>query len=259
MPARACSSCGRPAEGDWCAACGQRQPRAGDFSLRRLAGEAREALTDADSRLWRSLVGIFRPGLLTRAYLDYQWQRYMPPLRLFLVASGVYFFLAWDPYFALNASQMQAAPDAAVPPQVKAIFADPAASDRMSDLTSVLKFLFVIPMGLWMALLMWGNRRPVGEHMVFSLHYTTADFVLFSLASPLLAFSPPAMATAVFNGILATVVLMLLAWAVIGVRRVYSRGWLSSVFRGLAIVAMDLVLSLLAAQLATSYVVLFPY
>lgn len=258
MNAVQCANCGQATSGAWCADCGQRQPTAGDFSLRHFAGEAREELTDTDSRLWRSVVGIFRPGVLTRAYLDYQWQRYLPPLRLFLVASGIYFLLAWDPYFSLNASQLQAAPDTAVPAAIKAAFADPATSDRMSDLTSLLKFLFVIPMGLWIALLMFGNRRPVGEHMVFSLHYTTADFALFSLAAPLLAYAPAAMAPAVFKGILATVVVMLLAWAIVGVRRVYGRGWPSSVLRGVAIVGMDLFLSLLASQLATVYVLMVP-
>lgn len=258
MTAMHCANCGQAMTGAWCAACGQRQPAAGDFSLRRLAAEAREELTSADSRLWQTLLGIFRPGVLTRAYLDYQWQRYLPPLRLFLLASGVYFLLAWDPYFAVNVSQAQAAPDAVVPAALKAALADPATSDRMSDLTSLLKFFFVIPMGFWIALLMSGNRRPVGEHMIFSMHYTTADFVLFSLAAPLLAFSPAQAAPVVFQGILYAVVLMLLAWAIVGVRRVYARGWVSSALRGVAIVAMDLVLSMLASQLATAWVLLVP-
>ncbi|HEY9143088.1 MAG TPA: DUF3667 domain-containing protein [Arenimonas sp.] len=258
MNAVQCANCGQAKTGAWCAVCGQRQPMAGDFSLRHFAGQAREELTDTDSRMWRSVVGIFRPGVLTRAYLDYQWQRYLPPLRLFLVASAIYFLLAWDPYFSFNASQLQAAPETSVPPAIRAAFADPATSDRMSDLTSLLKFLFVIPMGLWIAVLMFGNRRPVGEHMVFSLHYTTADFVLFSLAAPLLAYAPAAMAPAVFQSILATVVLILLGWSIVGVRRVYGRGWPSSVLRGMAIVGMDVFLSMLSSQLAIAYVLRVP-
>ena len=249
-----CANCGQPVADPWCARCGQRQPAAGDFSLRRFAADAGEELTDADSRLWRTLLGIFQPGRLTRAYLDYQWQRYLPPLRLFLLASGVYLLLAWDPYFAVSTTQVEAAPDAMVPAAIKAVFSDPRSSDRLSDLTSLLKFLFVVPMGFWIALLMWGNRRPVGEHMVFSMHYTTVDFVLFSLAAPLLVFTPADRAMPVFQGILAVVMLMLLAWAVAGVRRVYDRGWVSSIARGLAIVLMDFFLSMLASQLAMFYV-----
>lgn len=253
-----CANCGQPVADAWCGACGQRQPAAGDFSLRRFAAEAGEELTDADSRLWRTLVGIFQPGRLTRAYLDYQWQRYLPPLRLFLLASGVYFLLAWDPYFAQNSAQMEAAPENLVPDAVKAVFTDPRSSDRLSDLTSLLKFVLVVPIGLWIALLMWGNRRPVGEHMVFSMHYTTADFVLFSLAAPVLAYAPAGMSASVFQGILLVVMLMLLVWAVVAVRRVYGRGWLSSSLRGFAIVVMDFFLSTLASQLALLYVLRTP-
>lgn len=254
-----CASCDQPATGAWCSQCGQRQPRPGDFSLRQLASDAREELTDADSRLWRSLIGIFRPGLLTRAYLHYQWQRYLPPVRLFLILSGIYFLLAWEPYFAITAAQALAAPDAAVPAAVKAVFADPAAADKMSDLTAALKFVFVVPMGLWMALLMYGNRRPVGAHMIFSLHYTTLDFALFSLAAPLLAFAPPALALTVFQAIVWTVIALLLLWTTFAVRRIYSRGWLSSFARSVAIVGMDIFLSLLASQLATAYVLIVPH
>lgn len=251
-----CAGCGAPCDTTWCPHCGQRQPRAGDFSLGRLAGEAWEELTSSDSRLWRTVLGVFRPGRLTQAWLAYQWQRYLPPVRVFLVASGIYFFLAWDPYFAVNASQIQAAPDAAVPAGLKAVFADPVASERMSDLTSLLKFLFVVPMGLWMALLMRGNRLPLGAHMVFSLHYTTADFAFFSVAAPVLAFAPPALALPVMQVILLVVIFALVLWAVLGVRRVYGRGWISSGLRGAAIVLFDIVLSILASQLATTWVVL---
>lgn len=253
-----CTGCGLACDSAWCPACGQRQPRAGDFSLRRLAGEAWEELTSSDSRLWRTVLGIFVPGRLTEAHLAHRWQLHLPPVRLFLVASGIYFLLAWEPYTSVNLQQVLSAPEGAVPPEVRSALADPRTADRMGDLTALLKFLFVVPMGLWMALLMWGNRMPVGAHMVFSLHYTTADFVLFSLAAPILAMASPEQAAARFQAIFWVVLLLLLAWAVLGVRRVYRRGWPSSLARGLAIVLMDMFLSALASQLALVYVLLVP-
>lgn len=253
-----CTGCGLACTSAWCPACGQRQPREGDFSLRRLAGEAWEELTSSDSRLWRTVLGVFVPGRLTQAHLAHRWQLHLPPVRLFLVASGIYFLLAWEPYTSVNAQQVLAAPDTVVPPVVKAALADPLAADRMGDLTALLKFLFVVPMGYWMALLMLGNRMPVGAHMVFSLHYTTADFVLFSLCAPILALAPPEQAASRYQVILWSVVALLVAWAVVGVRRVYRRGWVSSFARGIAIVLMDLFLSTLASQLALLYVLLVP-
>ncbi|HEX4618103.1 MAG TPA: DUF3667 domain-containing protein [Steroidobacteraceae bacterium] len=55
---------------------------------------ATEDLTHADSRLWATLRALlFKPGFLTREFLDGRRARYLPPVRLYLVLS-VIFFLA---------------------------------------------------------------------------------------------------------------------------------------------------------------------
>ena len=111
-----CRSCDAPLDGDYCAHCGQPRPRDDDFSLRRQAAEAWAELSDTDSRLWRSLLGLLVPGRLTRAWLDHDWSRHLPPLRLYLIASGVYFLLAWDVGFQLNAELLRSAPTQAASP-----------------------------------------------------------------------------------------------------------------------------------------------
>jgi hypothetical protein len=249
-----CRSCGANSTGRYCAACGQPRPRPDDFSLRRMLAETWAELSDTDSRLWRSLFGLVIPGRLTRAWLDHEWSRHLPPLRLYLIASGVYFLLAWDVGFRFNAEMMRSAPAGVVPAQMLALFNDPAAADRVSDLTALLKFLFVVPMGLWLALLHWGNRRPVGEHMVFALHYTTVDFALFSLMAPAIAFAPDDLQVLAYSLNTQLALLLLGLWAIFAVRRVYRRSWLSSVVRGLAVLLMDVVLSQTAGQLAGAIV-----
>jgi hypothetical protein len=249
-----CRSCGACSPGNYCADCGQPRPRPDDFSLRRMLAEAWSELSDTDSRLWRSLRGLAVPGRLTRAWLDHEWSRHLPPLRLYLIASGVYFLLAWDVGFQLGADLLRSAPAGTVQPQLTAMYSDPAAVDLASDLTALMKFLFVIPMGYWLALLHLGNRRPVGEHMVFSLHYTTVDFALFSLLAPLIALSPDSLKVMVFSVSTQLALLPMGLWAILAVRRVYGRSWPSSVLRGLAILMMDLVLNLVSGQLALSIV-----
>lgn len=249
-----CRGCGANSTGQHCSTCGQPRPRPDDFSLRRMLAETWAELSDTDSRLWRSLAGLVVPGRLTRAWLDHEWSRHLPPLRLYLIASGVYFLLAWDVGFQFSAEMMRSAPAGAVPPQMMALYDDPVAADRVSDLTALLKFLFVVPMGLWLAVLHWGNRRPVGEHMVFALHYTTVDFAMFSLLAPLIALSPDSMQVLAYSLSAQLGLLALGLWAIFAVRRVYRRSWLSSVARGLAVLLMDLVLSQMAGQLAGAIV-----
>jgi len=80
-----CANCATPLLGPWCHACGQSGE---DFhrSIVRLMAEVVEGLLHADGRLWRTLPGLmFRPGRLTRAYLEGHRAPQIPPLRLFLV------------------------------------------------------------------------------------------------------------------------------------------------------------------------------
>ncbi len=64
-------------------------------SLGEFVGEATEIFTHADSRLWRTISPLlFRPGFLTREFLRGRRARYLPPFRLYIVASVLFFLLA---------------------------------------------------------------------------------------------------------------------------------------------------------------------
>ena len=88
-----CTNCGVAMRGAYCAACGQR-----DEPLRQPIGRFLKAafveFLGVDGRLWRSLGILFlRPGRLTRVYLAGQRVCYIRPLRLYLTASLLFFFL----------------------------------------------------------------------------------------------------------------------------------------------------------------------
>jgi len=88
-----CSNCETLLTGQYCAECGQRTGTR-MISLWELIREASEFLTTFDSRLWRTLgLLLFRPGWLTRDYLLGRRARYIPPLRLFIAFSLLFFFL----------------------------------------------------------------------------------------------------------------------------------------------------------------------
>lgn len=89
-----CRNCGGALGGQYCAACGQRS-RVRLISLWELIKEATGNITDLDSRIWLTLRPLlFRPGLLTREYLAGRRARYIPPFRLYLILSVVFFVLA---------------------------------------------------------------------------------------------------------------------------------------------------------------------
>jgi len=93
LPER-CANCGNGVSQRFCGACGQKLD-APLHSLWHFARHATEDLTHADSRLWRTLAAlVFKPGHLTREFWRGRRARYLPPLRLYLVLSVVFFVWA---------------------------------------------------------------------------------------------------------------------------------------------------------------------
>ena len=100
-----CLNCDAPLTGAFCASCGQRHiskpPTVGQ-----LLEDTVETLTHADSRLWitmRYLIG--RPGALTREYFAGRRSSYLPPIRLYLIISVVFFLMVSLPDANDNAQQ----------------------------------------------------------------------------------------------------------------------------------------------------------
>ena len=93
-----CLNCGAHLRGQYCGNCGQRA-RSRLISLWELVRDAFGDLFELDSRLWRTLVPlVIRPGRLTYDYLQGRRARYMPPFRMYLVLSLLFFLVAFfDP------------------------------------------------------------------------------------------------------------------------------------------------------------------
>jgi hypothetical protein len=90
----ACLNCGASLSGAFCANCGQRDIPPYP-SVRELVVDAAAEFSGWDGRLATSLRDlILRPGMLTREFLEGRRVRYISPLRLYLMASLVYFLLA---------------------------------------------------------------------------------------------------------------------------------------------------------------------
>ncbi|MCA8902944.1 MAG: DUF3667 domain-containing protein [Hyphomonas sp.] len=90
-PGKPCGNCGTIVEHRYCPVCGQ---LGSDFH-RPFFSLVASSIADTfavDSRLWRSIpLLLFRPGRLTRNYLDGKRARYVPPFRMFLLASVLFF------------------------------------------------------------------------------------------------------------------------------------------------------------------------
>ncbi|MXY54398.1 MAG: DUF3667 domain-containing protein [Gammaproteobacteria bacterium] len=87
-----CENCGAPKQGLYCAVCGQN-----DRNYRRsvfpVVGQALAETFETDSRLWATLRALLvRPGHLSREFSRNRRASYLPPFRLYLFSSIVFFF-----------------------------------------------------------------------------------------------------------------------------------------------------------------------
>jgi hypothetical protein len=88
-----CLNCGTELAGPFCHYCGQPDKNLVRF-FPALLREMMEDFADFDSRFMRTMKPLlFRPGKLTRDYLDGRRFRYVPPLRLYIFSSILMFFL----------------------------------------------------------------------------------------------------------------------------------------------------------------------
>lgn len=89
-----CKNCANPVAGyAYCPACGQKSD-IHVVSFRELLGELADGLFNLDSRLWRSLVPlVVAPGKLTVEYLRGRRMYYLPPFRLYLILSVLFFLV----------------------------------------------------------------------------------------------------------------------------------------------------------------------
>lgn len=92
-PGEACPNCGASLLGQWCYRCGQNQRSIHRFFLT-LVAEALEDVFSLSSRTGRTFFDLmFRPGFIATEYFAGRRARYLPPVRVYLITSFVFFFL----------------------------------------------------------------------------------------------------------------------------------------------------------------------
>jgi hypothetical protein len=105
-----CSNCGAALTGPYCAACGQ-HAHGSARSVAVLLHDGWHVMTHIDGRFWQTIyMLLLRPGRLTQEYFAERRARYLPPVRLYLVVSLLFFALG--PLGLHGAGKSTAAPTA---------------------------------------------------------------------------------------------------------------------------------------------------
>jgi len=91
MKNKKCKNCEQPLNGEYCSSCGQRDIEL--LKFKKLIKDFFDHHLDLDSRIFRTIKYlIFYPGFLTIEYWDGKRTRYIPPFKIYLLTSFLYFF-----------------------------------------------------------------------------------------------------------------------------------------------------------------------
>ena len=97
-----CKNCNSELVGLYCSECGQKNMENFTFSI--LVKDFFDNIFSLDSRLFQTLKYlIIRPGFLTNEYWLGKRITYLPPFRLYLLTSILYFIIPHIPHVASNA------------------------------------------------------------------------------------------------------------------------------------------------------------
>jgi hypothetical protein len=87
-----CISCGNDFKGLYCNVCGEKVISPKDRKLMRFLGEFVNALTFADSKLWKTIKSIVvAPGKFSNDFVEGKRKAYMKPVSIFFLANLIYF------------------------------------------------------------------------------------------------------------------------------------------------------------------------
>jgi len=242
-PPSHCGNCEAPLTGPYCAQCGQSAHESAR-SMHALFHDGWHSLTHLDGRLWRTLwLLLVKPGEVSRQFVANRRASFIPPFRLYLVISLVFFGLIGVSHHEdIIHISMKPSEQATVCGNVKTnlpwmadrlratclkVVADGGASLSSMFLASLPRamFLFLPLIAAGMLLLYWRPRRWYVEHLVFFLHNHSAAFLMASVPMllQLLARAVPALQAA-FYVLELGVFFWLVAYLYLAMRRFYGQG-----------------------------------
>jgi uncharacterized protein DUF3667 len=279
-----CASCGQTLQGKYCSRCGERALVRDEYSLRRFLVDATRDISNGDAKLYRTLwLLVRRPGQLTTEFLRGSRVNYLRPVQLFLLANLVYFviqprtgFAGFNTHLTLQMDDQFYSEALHIRQQVEQRIAqrnitfsdyNTAFNTRSSLYARSLTVLMVPLLGLALALVFAGKRKPLAAHLVFATHFMawqllvvfSAFLFVLSMMAPYVGWlfdwasragmpGIPFVRFALFEMGSLLVILPYLFWAV---RRVYAVG---RVFGG---VATFLLAALLLVVIVTYRFLLF--
>ena len=266
-----CLNCSAPLHGAFCAACGQRAVPPNP-TVRELAGDAWNELTGYDGRVMETIRGLARPGFLTRAYLEGRRAQYLPPVRVYLFVSVIYFVIAASVPDAISISdagsisgpggmrveitetgddRTMSADDRAallaeletapwyLRPMIRSMLEDPSGFRQRMFTIMPRVFFVLLPVFAGVVALFY-RKRHFPTALVFAVHLHAFAFIVYSISEALKFTGNLHLAERVG----AVMVVIFVIYALKSFRAVYGGGWPMTVAKAMGIGFLYLIASI---------------
>lgn len=255
----ACPNCGSSLITHYCAHCGQ-ENRDYHIAFHRLVLDFLGDNFTFDSRLFRSLKPLLlRPGQLTRDYMDGRRARHIPPLRMYLFISILFFALLASGSLADAGLEREAG---AAAPENVVTADDSGGAVRLNgeELTGiseewdpwlqrvarnarlygenqalfVQKFLNRLPVAMFVMLPIYAlllkllylfSRRYYMEHLIFAFHVHAFTFLVFIGLEIWSSWLAPALGVTMHWSVVTAITLWIMLYPWFAMRRTYGQGW----------------------------------
>lgn len=189
-----CPSCERQRTTPYCSQCGEEPLRPLDLTARDLATQLFNGLSSIDGRLLRSFrLLLLKPGALTVAHVRGERRAYLGPLPLFLIANALFFGMQSLTHTSIFSSPLASH----LHGQDWSVLAGQLVTDRLQARHTTLEAFaplfdraamlnaksLIILMALaftpFIAAMFYVRHRPIGVHLVFSLHLYVFVLLVF--------------------------------------------------------------------------------
>jgi hypothetical protein len=279
-----CRNCGAALTGRYCSQCGQ-GAEVHVPSVKEIIHEVLEGLTHSDSRLWNTLKCLWlQPGQLTLEFIAGRRVAYLPPFRLYLILSVLYFFLATLTHQQLVVMELPVEHPAQTNSKnfrcedinsltklgrpdwnARMVHAcNVARSDNGASASHVVQgivpkvmFVFLPLVALLQMLMYWRPRHRYAEHLLFFLHIHAFFFSIATL-SLLTDVTTDAWTAAkpVGDAVGLLLFLSVVFYSVLALRRVFQQSWPSTLFKAVLLLFAYLIVMALGSAAISIYAIM---
>jgi len=177
-----CRNCDTPMTGRYCHQCGQDFFAGKGIPILKLIGQVLENAFALDGKTPKTLAFLLiRPGFLSSEYMKGRISRYVNPVKLFWMATLIFFALVFINLDNLNLQNNENMNFKLGGNNITNVSFVETLLHFFSKFAPYISFLFIPFFALLLALFFWRNKYYYVHHLIFTIHFHTFLWIYSSL------------------------------------------------------------------------------